>query len=73
MEMSRFALLTMVGGRRAVVRHEQAKARRETDALAAQAKALEITVNERTKEIADQKDRIQHAYETVELLSDIGR
>jgi signal transduction histidine kinase/CheY-like chemotaxis protein len=73
-------LFTIVGARRGVVRHERAKAQRETEALAAQAKALEATVAERTREIRDQateiaaqKDRLQHAYDTVELLSDIGR
>ena len=76
-----FALLfAIVGGRRGLVLHEREKARRQREALEAQAKALEETVAERTREIreqaqeiATQKDRIQHAYETVELLSDIGR
>jgi signal transduction histidine kinase/CheY-like chemotaxis protein len=73
-------LLTVVGARRAVVQHEQNKARLGREALEAQAKALEVTVAERTRElreqadeIAAQKDRIQRAYNTVELLSEIGR
>ena len=71
--------LIIVVGRHFLVLHEREKARRNTEALQAQAKALEATVAERTREIraqageiAAQKDRIQHAYDTVELLSDIG-
>jgi signal transduction histidine kinase/DNA-binding response OmpR family regulator len=72
--------LIIVVGRHFLVVHEREKARRKTEALEAQAKALEATVAERTREIRDQageiaaqKDRLQHAYDTVELLSDIGR
>ncbi len=72
--------LIIVVGRHFLVLHERERARRNTEALQAQAKALEATVAERTREIRDQageiaaqKDRLQHAYETVELLSDIGR
>jgi signal transduction histidine kinase/CheY-like chemotaxis protein len=74
------ALFTALGARRGLVVHEREKARRDTEALQAQAKALENTVAERTREIREQsteieaqKDRLQHAYDTVELLSDIGR
>ena len=73
-------LLGIVFARQRVVDHEREKARRETEALEAQAKALEATVAERTQEIraqageiAAQKDNLQQAYETVELLSDIGK
>jgi signal transduction histidine kinase/DNA-binding response OmpR family regulator len=73
-------LLAVIGGRRMIVRHEQEKARRKTEVLKAQAEALQATVEARTSEIreqaaeiAAQKDSLQHAYETVELLSDIGR
>lgn len=73
-------LMAAAGARREVVRREQEKSRRRTEELETQAKALEATVAERTAEIreqageiAAQKDRIEHAYETVELLSDIGR
>lgn len=72
--------LIIVVGRHFLVVHEREKSRRKTEALEAQAKALEATVAERTHEIreqageiAAQKDRLQHAYDTVELLSDIGR
>jgi len=74
------ALFIALAARQGLVRHEREKARRNTEALEAQAKALEATVAERTREIreqageiAAQKDRLQHAYDTVELLSDIGR
>jgi signal transduction histidine kinase/CheY-like chemotaxis protein len=66
--------------RQGVVKHEREKSRRENEALEAQAKALEATVAERTQEIrtqateiAAQKDHLQQAYETVELLSEIGK
>ena len=73
-------LIAAVGARQRVITHEREKARRETEALEAQAKALEATVAERTQEIrtqateiAAQKDHLQQAYETVELLSEIGK
>jgi signal transduction histidine kinase/DNA-binding response OmpR family regulator len=73
-------LLCAVGARQGVVNHEREKARRENEALESQAKALEVTVAERTQEIrtqaaeiAAQKDHLQQAYETVELLSEIGK
>ncbi|HKE24805.1 MAG TPA: GAF domain-containing protein [Bryobacteraceae bacterium] len=53
------ALFTVAGARRGLVRHEREKTRRNTEALQAQAKALEQTVAERTREIRE--------------LSDIGR
>ncbi len=59
-------LLSALGARHLVVRHEREKASRETAELEAQAKVLEATVAERTQEIAAQKDNI-------ELLSDIGK
>ena len=52
-------LFTGISARRGLVLHEREKARRNMDKLAAQAKALETTVAERTREIRD--------------LSDIGR
>ncbi len=73
-------LVVAIGARQSVVNREREKARRETESLEAQAKALEATVAERTQEIrtqaaeiAAQKDNLQQAYETVELLSDIGK
>ncbi len=73
-------LLCAVGARQGVVNHEREKARRENEALETQAKALEVTVAERTQEIRTQaaeieaqKDHLQQAYETVELLSEIGK
>ncbi len=73
-------MLCAIGARQGVVNHEREKARRENEALESQAKALEVTVAERTQEIrtqaaeiAAQKDNLQQAYETVELLSEIGK
>ena len=73
-------VLCAIGARQRVVTHEREKSRRENEALEAQAKALEVTVAERTQEIrtqaaeiAAQKDNLQQAYETVELLSEIGK
>lgn len=72
--------LAIFAARRNLVRREREKARHDKEALAAQAKALEVTVAERTREIrqqaseiAAQKDRLERSYSTVELLSDIGR
>lgn len=59
-------LLAGVGARRMVVGRERRKAQREREELELQARALEFTVAERTREI-------QRAYETVEQLSAIGR
>jgi signal transduction histidine kinase/CheY-like chemotaxis protein len=53
------ALLVAIAARRGLVLHEREKARRKTEALEAQAKALEATVADRTREVRD--------------LSDIGR
>lgn len=73
-------LLIGYGARQRVIAREREKNRRETETLEAQAKALETTVAERTHEIrqqadeiAAQKDDLQQAYETVGLLSEIGR
>ena len=52
--------------RRLIIRREREKARRESAALEAQARALEATVAERTKEIAEQRDSIN-------LLNEIGK
>ena len=53
--------------------HERKKARRKTDALEAQAKALESTVNERTQEIRAQAAEIAAQKDSIELLSEIGK
>jgi signal transduction histidine kinase/CheY-like chemotaxis protein len=58
---------------RLVIRHERNKARRKTEALESQARALEATVNERTKEIREQAAEISAQKESIELLSEIGR
>ena len=54
------------GSRQWIIRREREKARRESAALEAQARALEATVAERTKEIAEQRDSIN-------LLNEIGK
>jgi signal transduction histidine kinase len=56
-----------------IIRHEREKARRKTEALEAQAKALETTVNERTQEIRAQAAEIAAQKDSIELLSDIGK
>jgi signal transduction histidine kinase/DNA-binding response OmpR family regulator len=53
--------------------YERKKARRKTEALEAQAKALEITVEERTEEIRAQAGEITAQKESIELLSEIGK
>jgi signal transduction histidine kinase/CheY-like chemotaxis protein len=58
---------------RLISRHEREKARRKTDALEAQAKALEATVNERTQEIRAQAAEIAAQKDSIELLSEIGK
>ncbi|MGA7523880.1 MAG: GAF domain-containing protein [Acidobacteriaceae bacterium] len=57
----------------AVIRYERKRARQRTEALEAQAKELEATVNERTQEIRAQATEISAQKESIELLSDIGR
>ncbi|MEI9979009.1 MAG: GAF domain-containing protein [Edaphobacter sp.] len=56
-----------------ISRHEREKARRKTEALEAQAKALEATVNERTQEIRAQAVEIAAQKDSIELLSEIGK
>jgi signal transduction histidine kinase/DNA-binding response OmpR family regulator len=56
-----------------ISRYERAKAHRRTEALVAQAKALEATVNERTQEIRAQADEIAAQKDSIELLSEIGK
>ena len=58
---------------RLVIRHERNKARRKTEALESQARALEATVTERTSEIRAQAAEISAQKESIELLSEIGR
>jgi signal transduction histidine kinase/CheY-like chemotaxis protein len=54
-------------------RYERKKARLRTEALEAQAKALEVTVNERTQEIRAQAAEIEAQKDSIELLSEIGK
>lgn len=56
-----------------ISRYERQKARRKTQALEAQAKILEATVNERTEEIRTQASEITAQKESIELLSEIGK
>ena len=56
-----------------ISKHERRKAQRKTEALEAQAKALEATVNERTQEIRAQAAEIAAQKDSIELLSEIGR
>src|SRR5581483_9372598 len=56
-----------------VVVHERTKAFRKTKELQAQAKALEATVEERTREIRAQASEIAAQRDSISLLSDIGR
>jgi signal transduction histidine kinase/CheY-like chemotaxis protein len=58
---------------RLIIRHERNKARRKTEVLESQARALEATVNERTSEIRAQATEISAQKESIELLSQIGR
>ena len=53
--------------------YERAKARRKTEALEAEARALEATVSERTEEIRTQAAEIAAQKESIELLSEIGK
>jgi signal transduction histidine kinase/DNA-binding response OmpR family regulator len=54
-------------------RHEREKARRTTEGLEAQARALEATVNERTQEVRAQAAEIAAQKDSIELLSEIGK
>jgi len=58
---------------RLITRHERAQARRRTETLEAQAKALEATVDERTEEIRSQAAEISAQKDSIELLSEIGK
>jgi signal transduction histidine kinase/CheY-like chemotaxis protein len=58
---------------RFISRYERRLARRKTEALEAQAKALEATVNERTEEIRAQGAEITAQKDSIELLSEIGK
>lgn len=59
-------LMALYAARQTIVRHEKAKAQKESAALEAQARALEATVAERTAQIATQRDNIAK-------LSEIGQ
>jgi GAF domain-containing protein len=66
-------LLLGLSAWRLIIRHEREKARQKTEALEAQAKALEATVDDRTREIRAQAVEIAAQKDSVELLSDIGK
>jgi len=66
-------LLLALAGWRMISRHEREKARRKTEALEAQAKTLEATVDERTREIRAQAEEIAAQKDSIELLSEIGK
>jgi signal transduction histidine kinase/CheY-like chemotaxis protein len=71
-----YGLLLIVlaaAGWRYISMYERKKARRKTEALEAQAKALEATVEERTEEIRTQAGEITAQKESIELLSEIGK
>jgi signal transduction histidine kinase/CheY-like chemotaxis protein/ligand-binding sensor domain-containing protein len=56
-----------------ISRYERGKARRKTEALEAQARALEATVNQRTQEIRTQAAEIAAQKDSIELLGEIGK
>jgi signal transduction histidine kinase/CheY-like chemotaxis protein len=66
-------ILALAAGWVLISRHEREKARRRTEALEAQAKALEALVNERTEEIRSQAAEISAQKDSIEMLSEIGR
>jgi signal transduction histidine kinase/DNA-binding response OmpR family regulator len=68
-------LLIILGvvGWRLISMYEREKARRKTEALEAQAKVLEATVNDRTEEIRSQAAEITAQKESIELLNEIGK
>jgi signal transduction histidine kinase/DNA-binding response OmpR family regulator/ligand-binding sensor domain-containing protein len=66
-------LLLAIAGWVLIARHEREKSRRKTEALEAQSRALEATVNERTEEIRAQAAEIAAQKDSIELLSDIGK
>ena len=66
-------ILALAAGWVLISRHEQQKARRRTEALEAQARALEAQVSERTEEIRAQAAEISAQKDSIEMLSEIGR
>ena len=66
-------ILLAAGGWRYISMYERKKARKKTEALEAQARVLEATVNERTEEIRAQAAEITAQKDSIELLSDIGK
>jgi signal transduction histidine kinase/DNA-binding response OmpR family regulator len=60
-------------GWRFISLYEREKARRKTEALEAQARALEATVTERTEEIRTQAAEISAQRDSIQLLSEIGK
>jgi signal transduction histidine kinase/DNA-binding response OmpR family regulator len=66
-------VLLAVAGWVLISRYEREKARRKTEALEAQSKALEATVNERTQEVRAQAAEIAAQKDSIELLSEIGK
>ncbi len=66
-------LLLALAAWRLIIGHEREKARQKTEALEAQAKALEATVDDRTREIRAQAVEIAAQKDSIELLSDIGK
>ncbi|HEX4287109.1 MAG TPA: GAF domain-containing protein, partial [Terracidiphilus sp.] len=67
------ALILAYAAWRWVITYERAKARRKTELLEQQARALEATVNERTQEIRTQAAEITAQRDSIVLLSEIGR
>jgi signal transduction histidine kinase/CheY-like chemotaxis protein/ligand-binding sensor domain-containing protein len=61
--------LAAYGARQRVISREREKARRETEALEAQAKTLETTVAERTKEISDRAAELATVNRITQALS----
>jgi signal transduction histidine kinase/DNA-binding response OmpR family regulator/ligand-binding sensor domain-containing protein len=61
--------LAIYGARQRVISREREKARRETEALEAQAKTLESTVAERTKEISDRAAELATVNRITQALS----
>ncbi len=66
-------ILLAVSGWRLISVYERKKAHRRTEALEAQARILEATVNERTEEIRAQAAEISAQKDSIELLSEIGK
>jgi signal transduction histidine kinase/CheY-like chemotaxis protein len=67
-----FILLALLAWK-LISRYERNKSLRKTEALEAQARALEATVNERTQEIRAQAAEIAAQKDSIELLSEIGK